>query len=120
MLLDNEVTTGTERKNYLIKIIKITGYVGLSELFVKRNWGIIKRCPANICRASFYYNLFLCLEIFYSNKVALKFCTLWIPWKRNYIPDIAHTGYKLHQALKTKPKARMRTGAKFPGFQIPP
>ncbi len=53
-------------------------------------------------------------------NLRLKLRTLRIPWKRNHISDITHTGYKLYQALKPKPKACMRTGTEFPCFQIPP
>ena len=49
----------------------------------------------------------------------LKFRALRKPRKRNNIPNISHTGYKLHQPLKAKPKAGMRAGSKTAGIQVP-
>ena len=34
--------------------------------------------------------------------------------KWDHIADICHTGNKLHQPFKAKPKARVRTGAESP------
>lgn len=46
----------------------------------------------------------------------LKFTIPRSPRKRNHIPNIRHARYKLHHALKTKSKTRMRHRSKTAGI----
>src|SRR5690606_678399 len=52
--------------------------------------------------------------------VSSEFSFFWCSWKRNYIPDIGHSGNKHDHSFKTKTESCMRYGTKFSCLQVPP
>ena len=51
---------------------------------------------------------FLLIFVNFLHNLTSELCIVRGTWERYNVPDIAHTGYKLHHSFKAKSEATMR------------